>query len=137
MTFNGLSFSAALWLVTFSCLAPPATAQARSPQLIVLEKEDKSLAIVNPQTLQILTRLPAGEDPHEVVVTEDGERAYISNYGGFRVPQRTLSVVDLVAQKAMPPVDLGPVRAPHGLDVVNGKVYFTAEGSKIIGSYDP
>jgi YVTN family beta-propeller protein len=137
MTRKGLLLSPALWLVTLSFLTLLGTAQTRSPQLLVLEKEDKSLAIVNPQTLKILTRLPAGEDPHEVVVSEDGGRAYISNYGGFRVPQRTLSVVDLVAQKALPPVDLGPLRAPHGLDVVNDKVYFTAEGSKAIGSYDP
>src|SRR5580700_1146838 len=115
MTRKGLLLSAALWLVTLSFLTLLGTAQTRSPQLLVLEKEDKSLAIVNPQTLKILTRLPAGEDPHDVVVSEDGGRAYISNYGGFRVPQRTLSVVDLVAQKALPPVDLGPLRAPHGL----------------------
>src|SRR4029077_5381945 len=47
------------------------------------------------------------------------------------------SVVDLSSQKVLPPVDLGPLKAPHGLDVVNDKVYFTAEGSKVIGSYDP
>ena len=137
MTCNRLFLYAALWLIALSCLTRAGTAQTRSPQLLVLEKEDKWLAIVNPETLKIVTRLSAGEDPHEVVVTEDGERAYISNYGGFRVPQRTLSVVDLVAHKTMSPVDLGPLRAPHGLDVVNGKVYFTAEGSKAIGSYDP
>jgi YVTN family beta-propeller protein len=137
MIRKGFWLSTVVWLVTLSCLTPPGTAQTRSPQLLILEKEDRSLAIVNPQTLKVMTRLPAGEDPHEVVVTEDGARAYISNYGGFRVPQRTLSVVDLAAQKAMPPVDLGPLRAPHGLDVVNDKVYFTAEGSKVIGSYDP
>ena len=137
MIRNGLLLSAPLWLVTLSCLTSPVTAQTRSPELLVLEKEDKALAIVNTQTLKILMRVPAGEDPHEVVVTEDGTRAYISNYGGFRVPQTTLSVVDLATQKPLPPVDLGALRAPHGLDVANDKVYFTAEGSKVIGSYDP
>lgn len=105
--------------------------------MLVLEKEDKSLAIVDPGTLKIVARVPAGEDPHEVVVNQDGSRAYISNYGGFRTPQKTLSVVDLSSQKALSPVDLGPLKAPHGLEVVNGKVYFTAEGSKAIGCYDP
>ena len=83
-----------------------------------------------------------GDEPsraalHEVVVSQDGSRAYISNYGGFRTPQKTLSVVDLSSQKALSPIDLGPLRVPHGLDVVNDKVYFTAEGSKVIGCYDP
>jgi YVTN family beta-propeller protein len=114
-----------------------AVCQTPSPALLVLEKEDKSLAIVDPATLKIVERVPAGEDPHEVVVNPDGSRAYISNYGGFKTPQKTLSVVDLSSQKSLSPVDLGPLKAPHGLDLVNDKVYFTAEGSKVIGCYDP
>jgi len=46
-------------------------------------------------------------------------------------------VADLMAQKPLPAVDLGTLLAPHGLAMANGKVYFTAEGSKAIGSYDP
>jgi YVTN family beta-propeller protein len=127
--------SAQILLVLF--VGALALCQTPSPALLVLEKEDKTLAIVNPGTLKVVVRVPAGEDPHEVVVNQDGSRAYISNYGGFRTPQKTLSIVDLSSQKALPPADLGPLRAPHGLDLVNDKVYFTAEGSKVIGCYDP
>lgn len=112
-------------------------AQTPSPALLVLEKEDKSLAIVDPQSLKVVGRAAAGDDPHEVVATEDGKFAYVSNYGAFAKPGNTLSVVDLVAQKTLPPVDLGALRAPHGLEVADGKVYFTAEGSKVIGRVDP
>ena len=42
-----------------------------------------------------------------------------------------------MAQKALTPVDLGALRGPHGLMFVGGKVWFTAEGAKAIGSYDP
>ena len=114
-----------------------ASAQIPSPVLLVLEKSDKSLAIVDPATLKVVGRIPAGEDPHEVVASADGKYAYISNYGAFQTPQHTLSVADLSARKALPAVDLGSLRAPHGLEWVNGKVYFTAEGSKVIGRYDP
>lgn len=114
-----------------------AAAQIPSPALLVLEKNDKSLAIVDPATLKVVGRIPAGEDPHEVVASADGKYAYISNYGAFQNPQHTISVVDLPAQKALPAVDLGSLRAPHGLELVKGKVYFTAEGSKMIGRYDP
>ena len=114
-----------------------AAAQSPSPALLVLEKNDKSLAIVDPSTLKVVGRVPAGEDPHEVVASEDGKYAYISNYGGFQTPQHTLSIADVSAQKALPAVDLGALRAPHGLELANGKVYFTAEGSKVIGRYDP
>jgi YVTN family beta-propeller protein len=137
MAITKLWISAAIQLFAITCLASSAISQTPSPALLVLEKEDKSLAIVDPGTLKIVARVPAGEDPHEVVVNQDENRAYISNYGGFRTPQKTLSVVDLSSQKALSPVDLGPLKAPHGLEVVNGKVYFTAEGSKVIGCYDP
>jgi YVTN family beta-propeller protein len=105
--------------------------------LLVLEKSDKSMAIVDPGTLKVTARVPAGEDPHEIVASSDGRFAFISNYGAFQNPQHTLSVVDLVARKPLPPVDLGALIAPHGLEFINGKVYFTAEGSKSIGRYDP
>ena len=112
-------------------------AQIPSPALLVLEKNDKSMAIVDPSILKVVGRVPTGEDPHEIVASEDGKYAYISNYGAFQNPQHTISVADLSAQKALPAVDLGALRAPHGLEIVNGKVYFTAEGSKVIGRYDP
>jgi len=124
-------------LAGFFAIHALAAAQTPSPALLVLEKDDKALAIVDPQSLKIVGRAPAGDDPHEVVATEDGKVAYISNYGAFGKPGNTLSVVDLVGQKALPAVELGALRAPHGLDLAGGKVYFTAEGSKVIGRYDP
>ena len=126
------------WTLLFLILTlSSSVAQIPSPALLVLEKNDKSMAIVDPNSLKIVARVPAGEDPHEIVASEDGKYAYISNYGAFQNPQHTLSVADLSAQKALPAVDLGSLRAPHGLEFVNGKVYFTAEGSKVIGRYDP
>ncbi|HUO13673.1 MAG TPA: YncE family protein [Verrucomicrobiae bacterium] len=112
-------------------------ATAQSTHLLVLEKNDQMLAIIDPESSKVLARVPAGEDPHEVVASEDGKFAYISNYGAFRNPQHTLTVIDLSARRTLMPVDLGALIAPHGLAMVNGKVYFTAEGSKAIGRYDP
>lgn len=106
-----------------------------SSALLVLAKSDHTLAIVDPLTLKVMARLPSGPDPHEVVASADGRLAFISNYGGGAY--NTITVVDLVAQKAMPPVDLGPLRGPHGLAFAGGKVWFTAEAAKVIGSYDP
>jgi YVTN family beta-propeller protein len=112
-------------------------ATAQSPSLLVLEKSDEKLAIVDPGSLKVVGRVPSGSAPHEVVVSDDGKFAYISNYADQRGAKKTISVVDLSAQKAMAPVDLGPLQAPHGLAFAGGKVYFTAEGNKVIGSYDP
>jgi YVTN family beta-propeller protein len=127
----------ARYLVALLPIAAAAHAQAASPALLVLEKGDRSLAIVDPDRLEIVARVDAGDDPHEVVASEDGRLAYVSNYGAFATPGHTLSVVDLAAKRALPAVDLGALRAPHGLALVAGRVYFTAEGSKAIGRYDP
>ncbi len=125
------------WLAMLLPIAAVAHAQSPSPSLLVLEKGTRSLAIVDPVRLEVVARADAGDDPHEVVASDDGRFAYISNYGAFGTPGHTLSVVDLVARKAVPAVDLGALRAPHGLELAGGKVYFTAEGSKAIGRYDP
>jgi len=129
--------SSRMWLL-LAVFLPVAVmaAQTPSPALVVLEKADKSVVIVDPGSLKIVARLPAGEDPHEVVTSDDGHYAYISNYGAFQNPQHTLSAVDLWEQKALPAIDLGALLAPHGIEWANGKVYFTAEGSKVIGRYD-
>jgi YVTN family beta-propeller protein len=114
-----------------------AGAQSPSPALLVLEKGDEQLAIVDPSSLKVVGRVPSGGAPHEVVASDDGQFAYISNYASEKGTLKTLSVIDLTSQKAMPPVDLGALRAPHGLAFADGKVYFTAEANKVIGRYDP
>ena len=128
---------AASWLLAVALLANAAFAQAPSSTLLVLSKTDHTVAIVDPATLQVLARLPSGPDPHEIVASDDGKLAYISNYGGLDSALNTISVVDLVARKALPPIDLGAMHSTHGLDFAGGKLYFTAETNKVIGRYDP
>ena len=72
---------------------------------------------------------------HEVIASSDGARAYVSIYGGGRY--HALSVLDLVAQKALPDIDTGALNGPHGLAFRNGKLWFTAEGAKAIARFDP
>lgn len=103
--------------------------------LLVLSKGDLTLSIVDPSTLKVIARMPSGVDPHEVVASTDGKFAYISNYGGGAY--NTITVVDLLAQKTLTAIDLGPLRGPHGLTFVGGKLWFTAEAAKVIGSIDP
>jgi YVTN family beta-propeller protein len=127
-----------LVLVCASFLAAVgAPAQAPSPALLILEKSATSLDIVDPATLKIVGRVPSGPDPHEVEASSDGKFAYISNYGGLDSALNTISVVDLVGQKALPPINLGALHSTHGLHFVGGKLYFTAESNKIVGRYDP
>lgn len=103
--------------------------------LLALSKQDHTLSIVDPGTLKVLAKIPVGNDPHEVIASANGKTAYVSNYGGGAY--NTLAVIDLLNRKALPSIDLGPLRGPHGLDFAGGKVWFTAEAAKAIGSYDP
>jgi len=124
--------------------AHPAIAQSSAPRmpvptparaLLVLSKTDRTLSIVDPTTLVVVWRVPVGPDPHEVIASADGRVAYVSNYGFGAY--NTITPVDLIAQQALPAIDLGPLHGPHGLAVADGKIWFTAEGAKAIGRYDP
>ena len=132
-------FALTLFASLFFAVAHTA-AQTPTPasSLLVLEKDTNQLDIIDPSTLKIIAKAPVGQDPHEVVASADGKLAYISNYGGGeRSSLHMISVVDLVAQKALAPIDLGPLRGTHGLDFAGGELYFTAEANKVIGRFDP
>jgi len=127
-------------LLSLAGIAAAAVLSAQTPStpstaLLVLSKGDFTLSTVDPSTLKVLGRVPSGPDPHEVIASTDGRMAYISNYGGGSF--NTITPVDLVAQKALEPIQLGAIRGPHGLVFAGGKLWFTAEGSKAIGRYDP
>ena len=97
--------------------------------LLALSKADHTLAIVDPITLKVIARIPVGEDPHEVVASSDGKTAYVCIYGGGSLHE--LNVIDLVAQKPLTNIDTRPLFGPHDITFVNGKAWFTAEGSKV------
>jgi YVTN family beta-propeller protein len=123
-------------LVVTGALTAIACAQATpGASLLALSKQDHTLSIIDPVTLKIVATVPVGEDPHEVVASANGRTAYVSNYGFGAF--HTLAVIDLVKQKALQPIELGALRGPHGLTFTEGKVWFTAEAAKAIGSYDP
>jgi DNA-binding beta-propeller fold protein YncE len=133
--------AAALTIATVLLLAgsrvPTGAQTAESGRLLVLSKGALTLSVVDPVSLRVIGKAPSGPDPHEVAATPDGRTAYVSNYGAGRGGYNTLTVVDLVNFTAKPPIDLGPLRGPHGMFEAGGKIYFTAEVAKAIGRVDP
>src|SRR5438552_5705602 len=103
--------------------------------LLALSKANHTLSIVDPSTLKVIARIPVGEDPHEVVASTDGKTAYVCIYGGGSLHE--INIIDLVGQKPLSNIDTRPLFGPHDITFVNGKAWFTAEGSKAIGRYDP
>jgi DNA-binding beta-propeller fold protein YncE len=124
-------------LGSFLLMGFSAAAQTPSKTLLILEKNGTQLDLIDPASLKIVAKVPAGQDPHEVIASSDGKLAYITNYGGAQSSLHMISVVDLLAQKALAPIDLGALHGAHGLDFAGGELYFTAETNKVIGRYNP
>lgn len=128
------SLTVNILLLIFTMLSTQCNAQSRG-SLLALSKTNHTLAIVDPASLKVLAHVPVGSDPHEVIASADGKTAYVTIYGGGSLHE--INVIDIVAQKPLMNIDTRPLFGPHGIVFVNGKVWFSAEGSKAIGSYDP
>jgi YVTN family beta-propeller protein len=111
-------------------------ARAEAPRLLVLNKADDTLSIIDPETRRTVATVPTGHGPHEVIVIDGGKTAIVANYGD-QTPGNSLSVIDLEGGMERERVDLGPLLRPHGLVEVDGNVYFTAEMNRAIGRYNP
>jgi len=123
------------FLVVVICTSSCSAQTVPAKSLLALSKANHTLAIVDPSTLKVIATVPVGEDPHEVIASSDGKTAFVSIYGGGSLHE--LNVIDLIAQKPLTNVDTRPMFGPHGLVFVNGKAWFSAEGSKAVASYDP
>lgn len=110
--------------------------QTTKPVLVALNKADSTLAIIDPGEMKIVGKVPTGDSPHEVVLSSDGKTAFVANYGA-QTPGSSFSVIDTATFKELRRVDLAPLMRPHGLQMIGGKLYFTAETNRVIARYDP
>ena len=132
MKIAGRSIRFVVSCVALVTIANVAAAQTPSPaRLLVLLRNASALAIVDPASGKVLGRVPVGRDPHEVSVTPDGRMAFVAS------PSEGISVIDVPAMKELRRVNTGALSAPHDVLYTGGKLYFTAEGYKTIGRYDP
>jgi YVTN family beta-propeller protein len=127
----------ALILAALVVAAAHSVAQSRGARLLVLNKEDATFTVINPDSGAVLATVPTGDGPHELVTSTDGKIAFASNYGTGPAPGHTISMIDIAAGKEVRRIDVAPLSRPHGLAFVNGKLYFTAEADKKIARYDP
>ncbi|MGZ3871998.1 MAG: cytochrome D1 domain-containing protein [Mucilaginibacter sp.] len=135
---SGLTSLIAAILLLMALVYPSAQCFAQATPkraLLALSKNDHVLAIIDPVSLKVIATVPVGSDPHEVIASTDGKTAYVTIYGGGSLHE--INVIDLVAQKALPSLDTKPLMGPHGITFVGGKVWFSAEGTKTVGRYDP
>lgn len=103
--------------------------------LLVLNKADNTMVVVDGATLKVVATVPTGEGPHEMTVSDDGKLAFVANYGAQQ-HGHSLCVIDIAARKEIRRVELGPLLRPHGIEAKDGKVYFISELTRTVGRYD-
>ena len=112
--------------------AAEATAQsAAAPRLLVLLRDASALAVVDPVAGTVLGQVPTVNGPHEVTAAPDGRLAFVAS------PTDGISVIDLEAMTELRRLDIGSGSVPHDVRFAGGRLYFTVEGYKAIGRYDP
>ena len=100
-------------------------------RLLVLLRDASALAIVDPVAGTVLGRIQTVSNPHEVTASADGTLAFVAS------PSAGISIIDLEAETELRRLEVGPGSEPHDVRFAAGKLYFTAEGYKVIGRYDP
>jgi DNA-binding beta-propeller fold protein YncE len=107
----------------------------QKPVLVALNKAEASLSIIDPATMTVTGKVATGDGPHEVVLSPDGKTAYVANYGN-QTPGNSISIIDIASAKETKRVDVAPLVRPHGMQLIGGKLYFTAEANRMIARYD-
>ncbi len=122
---------------------PVALAQANV--LLVAQKGDRSLAIVDPASGKVIANVAEnGITGHEVVASPEGKLAYVPIYGNSGVGQpgtdgSKLVVIDLAAHKIVGTVDFGHGVRPHCavFGPTDGLLYVTTELDRTVSIIDP
>jgi len=114
-------------------LAAALAAGAASPPdlLVVVNKSDDTVSILDAKSGALRATVKTGRGPHEVEVLADGKTAAVSDYGRAGEPGHTVTLVDLDRGIAVATVELGAGTRPHGLEALaDGRLLVTAEGTK-------
>jgi YVTN family beta-propeller protein len=122
-----------------------ATVQAQQPRLLVAEKGQQTLAIIDPASGKVLASVPeGGVTGHEVIASTDGKLAFVPVYGNSGVGKpgtdgRSLAVIDIATQKLVNVIDFGHGIRPHCplIGPKDGRLYVTTELNETITVIDP
>lgn len=110
-------------LLTASATAQDSPPSAPAGTLLIGNKGEDTLSLVDLESGRELRRVPTGRMPHEVALSPDGRRAALVNYGG-----RTIKLFELPGAARVGAIDLGERARPHGLIWLrDGRLVATAE----------
>ncbi|HEY1434488.1 MAG TPA: cytochrome D1 domain-containing protein [Thermoanaerobaculia bacterium] len=114
------------------------SAKASSDALLVVNKTDATVSILDAATGKPRAVVPVEAGPHEVEVLADGQTAAVSSYGTRAAPGHTVTLVDIATGKVVGRVDIGEGSKPHGMKALpDGRLLVTAEGKRELVVVEP
>jgi len=121
-------FLSLLLPVIVSCNAAPepegeGQQQVAEPEntVLVSQKAGNSVAFYT-LTGDLIKEIPVNPHPHEIVLSEDGSRLYVTDNGTMAIEidgagGNKISINDMQAREKIGEVDLGKWHRPHGIDL--------------------
>jgi YVTN family beta-propeller protein len=133
------------FLLALSAFAMAQSAAQSSDTLLIANKGDHSLGIIDPTAARQLATVPeGGVTGHEVAASPDGSTAYVPIYGNSGVGKpgtdgSNMVVIDIGRRKVTGNVDFGHGVRPHCavFGPKNGLLYVTTELDKTVTIIDP
>jgi YVTN family beta-propeller protein len=141
---------ASLAVLTLGIMLPQTDAKSHaaassSGLLLVANKGDQTLGIIDPHSHQQIAAVPeGGVTGHEVIASPDGRMAYVPIYGNSGVGKpgtdgTKMAVIDLNSHKLVNTLDFGRGVRPHcpQFGPKDGLLYVTTELDQTISIIDP
>ncbi|MFN0244992.1 MAG: cytochrome D1 domain-containing protein [Planctomycetota bacterium] len=124
-------------LILAACSGPRVANTPPGNHLLVLNKADATLSLIETGSGVTVDQVPTGDGPHEVAVSRDGRIAVVANYGA-QTPGHTLTIYDTVERVVKHTYDIAPHRRPHGIEFLDNRttVLVTSETSKAVLEID-
>lgn len=101
-------------IVILLVLGSPA-ASVSAGTLVVANKSEATVSLVDTGSGEIRATLPTGRAPHEVDVSPDGRRALVGNYGTRDEPGSSLTLIDVPGAEVLATIELDGYARPHGI----------------------
>jgi DNA-binding beta-propeller fold protein YncE len=93
---------------------------------------DKTLALIDDQTFEVKSRVPAGEYPNGLAFDSASGKVFVSNNKGAGV-----AVVDVKTAKALPSIKIGGGAGNTQWDAESGHVLAAVHGAHYLADIDP
>jgi YVTN family beta-propeller protein len=130
------------WLV--AAATADVVAEEKPTTLLLAHKWDDSVGFYDAVTGKPQVVVPIGRRPHELALSHDGTRAYVTLYGLDLYTERVeggraVAVVDVPNRAKLGEIELGKYRRPHGIEVgpKSGLLYVTCDHPAALLVLDP